>query len=187
MSKKAPSSEFLAEIRRLLDYNPDTGAIWWKVNRAGTQGAGSEAGTLRVDGYRIIRVCHHTFTAGQIAWFLGTGEWPTRRICFKDGIKSNTRKENMSHGPRQFKSDEEVQTFIHRKLPDAISPDVYWAAVIAARLDPKSPSDRKGIGDWHSMDHAFQRYFDHYGVRRPDTHAECAELVLAMIDGGPLS
>lgn len=187
MKRKIPSKGLLDEINRLLDYDPETGVISWSVERAGTRGPGSEAGTLREDGYRVVRVCNRVFTGGQLAWFLAHGEWPTRNIYFKDGIKSNTRKENMSHGPRQFANDEEVQTFIHRKLPDAIDPDVYWAAVIAARLDPKSPSDRKGIGDWHSMDHAFQRYFDHYGVRRPDTHAECAELVLAMIDGGPLS
>lgn len=43
------------ELAKLLEYDPDTGAFRWKVNRRGTAKAGQEAGHINASGYRIIR------------------------------------------------------------------------------------------------------------------------------------
>lgn len=42
------------ELAKLLEYDPDTGAFRWKVNRRGTAKAGQEAGHINASGYRII-------------------------------------------------------------------------------------------------------------------------------------
>ena len=177
---KTPTEDFKHEIKRLLRYNPESGIIWWGVPRPGTRDG--QAGTLRADGYRVIRVCNTVFTAGRLAWFLGTDEWPSERVYFMDGNHDNTRLSNLMHGPRKFATEDQMQAFVHRALPEGIDPDTYWSAHNAAHLDTNDPHIANLIGDPCTM-MSFKRYFDHYGVDCPATHTECADLVKAMTEG----
>ena len=64
----------------LWDYDPATGIITNKTTRAPNCLAGSEAGTLRPDGYRYIKYNGNLFSAHRIAWLLHYTCWPADQI-----------------------------------------------------------------------------------------------------------
>jgi hypothetical protein len=85
------------EIREALDYNPASGLFVWKINPAKNVKAGSIAGGASDGrGYRYIRLNGVEFTDSRLAWFYMTGEWPERRVRFKDGNPNNCRFENLT-------------------------------------------------------------------------------------------
>ena len=70
------SEEYLATVRQLLRYHPETGNFYWLVSR-GRQAAGSVAGTNK-EGYITIKVMEQYQRANRLAWLFMTGEWPPK-------------------------------------------------------------------------------------------------------------
>lgn len=67
---KLPSVE---ELWRTFDYNPSTGMLTWRNDRFNPSGrlmakAGSQAGNLRPDGRRSVRLLGVNYYAHRIAW-----------------------------------------------------------------------------------------------------------------------
>ncbi len=78
------------ELAKLLEYDPDTGAFRWKVNRRGTAKAGQEAGHINASGYRIIRTHKGRHGAHRLAFLLmtqGCSLLPDARIA-QDPLKA---------------------------------------------------------------------------------------------------
>ena len=44
------------EARRLLDYDPDTGLLWWKIRPSKAVKVGDVAGTLNAWGYIEVKI-----------------------------------------------------------------------------------------------------------------------------------
>ena len=64
-------------IRDVLDYNPETGDLTWKVDRGnGSVKAGTVAGHINRGRYVHIRTGGRTYLAHRLAWFLYHGEQP---------------------------------------------------------------------------------------------------------------
>ncbi len=68
------------ELRKVLDYNPGSGELRWKVSR-GNVAAGSVAGALKHptgsrSNYRLIRWNGQLYRAHRIAWALAHGSAP---------------------------------------------------------------------------------------------------------------
>ena len=84
------------KLREVLDYNPETGDITYKVSR-GSVKAGKVAGYLDAEGYLKIRFDKKTYQAHRIAYTLhhGTPVKPTEIIDHRDGNKSNNRIVNL--------------------------------------------------------------------------------------------
>src|SRR4051812_21947997 len=72
--KHRPSVE---RLRELLEYNPETGILRWKVNRRGYAKAGDIAGGRSTKGYIRLRVDGNPQYAHAVAWAIYYGEWPT--------------------------------------------------------------------------------------------------------------
>jgi HNH endonuclease len=77
----------LEELKRLLDYDPITGVIRWRVNIfCGEYGsrlvvkAGSEAGTFERTGHRVISINSIRYYAHRLAWKLHYSEEPPPEI-----------------------------------------------------------------------------------------------------------
>lgn len=52
----------------LFRYDPDSGKLFWKITRSNRAVAGTEAGTIDKDGYRVINVGGKINKAHRIVW-----------------------------------------------------------------------------------------------------------------------
>jgi hypothetical protein len=99
-SKALPSQEVL---RQLLDYDPETGKLFWlprgestgtsesEARRWNPRYAGKEAGFIDPWKYVRIRVGHEAFLAHRIIWVLFYGEEPSGMIDHANGARSDNR------------------------------------------------------------------------------------------------
>lgn len=78
------------ELRRNLDYNPDTGIITWKIARSKMK-SGSVAGYVQHRGYLQIKFNNVAYTAQIIAWVLYNGEYPNGEMDHINGIRTDNR------------------------------------------------------------------------------------------------
>ena len=87
-------------LKKVLDYNPDTGVFTWKVrpHSKSKQSAGDVAGRPVVNKsgtYWYICYGGRQFTAAKAAWAFIHGEWPNRILRFIDGNSMNTAISNL--------------------------------------------------------------------------------------------
>jgi hypothetical protein len=82
------SHERLLEV---LDYDPNTGELKWKVDVSKNVKAGMLAGGSK--GY--ITVDKQDTTVPRIVWFYMTGEWPKYRVCCKNKNLKDFRFSNL--------------------------------------------------------------------------------------------
>lgn len=85
--------------RSLFEYDSDTGVIRWRVSR-GKAKAGSEAGCLDGQGYRIITAFGVIYQAHRLAWLLHYGAWPISELDHKNRDKANNRILNLREATR---------------------------------------------------------------------------------------
>lgn len=86
---------FAQRVRELFDYSPDTGAFLRRVRTSKSVQAGTVAGSVRRDGYRVIRVDGVLYLAHRLAWVYAYGVWPSHKIDHKDGDPDNNRFANL--------------------------------------------------------------------------------------------
>lgn len=112
-------------LLELLDYDPHSGAFVRKVSWTNAVRAGEVAGTFTVNGYRQLKIDGRFYLAHVLAWLWMTGEMPARRITLRNGVKSDTRWNNLRlSGPEQnltagrvreiFDYNSETGIFIYR-------------------------------------------------------------------------
>lgn len=91
-----------SDIKRLLNYAPETGIFTWKIGRPGAS-KGAEAGWVCPRGYRYIIVNRKRWLAHRLAWFFITGELPPDDldVDHKNTNPSDNRKENLRLASRQ--------------------------------------------------------------------------------------
>ncbi len=98
-----PSAE---RLRNLLDYDPETGVLRWKVRtdvsqRWNTRYAGTEAGTVDGDGYLQIKIDDKSMMAHRLAWVIYYGVWP-KIVDHIDGTPNNNRIANLRSVTRKL-------------------------------------------------------------------------------------
>lgn len=84
-----------AELEQLLDYNPETGSLRWKVQMSSRALKGSEAGNADKRGYRVVQIHGRRYMAHRIAWALSFGAWPDGEIDHKNCDPSDNRLQNI--------------------------------------------------------------------------------------------
>lgn len=97
------------ELKRVLDYNPETGLFKWKINHGRRGLLWKPAGYLNSYGRPCIMIYSKEYRAAKLAWAIYYGEWPTSIIDHKDRNTTNTRIINL----RQASA---VQNSINSKL-----------------------------------------------------------------------
>lgn len=80
--------------RELFSYDPETGALRWRVTRRGVR-AGRIAGHAAPDGYILVRADQVLYKAHRIAWLIYFAEWPNGQIDHIDGNPGNNRLSNL--------------------------------------------------------------------------------------------
>lgn len=89
----------LQELKRSLDYNPETGFFSWKIPKRGLH-VGDKAGSINDQGYIILTINLRRYRGHRLAWFYMTGSWPVGEIDHEDGIRSNNSWSNLRDVPR---------------------------------------------------------------------------------------
>jgi len=100
-------------IRKLLEYNPATGKLFWRERSTeffndgkrsaetacrcwNARHAGKEAFTAdHGDGYRHGRILDRVYFAHRVIWALTHGEWPVDQIDHINGVKDDNRIKNL--------------------------------------------------------------------------------------------
>lgn len=88
------------ELRRRYAYDPETGALTWKLsfwgsNKRAPKHAGDPAGKWKGQEY-LITMNGYDLPGRRVAWFLMTGEWPTERVRTRDGVARNLAWSNLA-------------------------------------------------------------------------------------------
>lgn len=86
----------VTELRRLLRYDPETGAWTWLVTNSNRAPAGTVTfGSPCPRGDLQIRIHGRIYKSHRLAWLYMTGEWPERQIDHEDLDRSNNRWLNL--------------------------------------------------------------------------------------------
>lgn len=92
-----------SELRALLDYNPQTGALTWRTrkgdgretSRWNSRYAGREAGGINAIGYRNISIFGRSYSAHRLIWAIAYGEWPEDEVDHINNVRHDNRIANL--------------------------------------------------------------------------------------------
>ena len=82
-------------LKELLEYDPETGDFWWRVDYGGRTHKGDYAGKHNTDGYLQIGVDCRLYMAHRLAWLYMTGEWPSGEIDHINRKRDDNKWENI--------------------------------------------------------------------------------------------
>jgi len=93
-----------ADVRRLLDYEPETGVFTWRERPGSSHHtkiwnarfAGSRAGSVGDEGYRHIKLSGRRRREHRLAWLWMVGKFPSDQIDHRDGDRGNNRWSNLA-------------------------------------------------------------------------------------------
>ena len=90
-------------LREALDYNPGTGVFTRKAtaNINPKAQAGSVAGSIATNGYRMIRVDTKRYCAHRLAWLYVFGVWPRAEIDHVNNQRDDNRLSNLREATRR--------------------------------------------------------------------------------------
>jgi len=83
-----------AEVRRLFDYDPDTGALTWRIRR-GRATVGACVGSLQSEGYFQTKINYKRYLVHRLIWLWWHGETPKDQIDHINHDRIDNRIANM--------------------------------------------------------------------------------------------
>lgn len=105
-------------FENILEYNPITGLLFWKISPAKHIKIGYIAGRKETDGYIRIVYKGKNYQAHIIAWYLYHKRWPIDQIDHKNRIRHDNKLENLREATH-------VQNQNNRKDQSRYGPGIY--------------------------------------------------------------
>lgn len=84
------SDEEKMRLFEILEYNPDSGKFFWKIDRWRVY-KGMIAGSDNGQGYIVIRIKRKAYSAHRLAFLYMNGEFPENEIDHINNIRSDNR------------------------------------------------------------------------------------------------
>lgn len=109
-------------IKEILDYNPETGTLTWRVDRGKKFKAGTPAGYTTESGWLRLKIDGKNYVAKKLIWLYIHGVLPTTQIKSRDGDSLNLRLDNLEltsvkatlcYKPKPQLSQEEVRRLFY--------------------------------------------------------------------------
>ena len=82
-------------VRKLLDYEPETGVFRWRVDVNSRARKGMVAGCGNGEGYTRIKVFGNSYRAHRLVWLHVYGDWPPEQIDHVNGLRDDNRLVNL--------------------------------------------------------------------------------------------
>jgi hypothetical protein len=144
-------------LRQMLSYDPKTGIFTWRV-RVSNVAAGSVAGRIIPNGYRVIRLDDAEHYAHRLAWFYVHREVPPKYLRFRDKNRDNCRLENLYHVEITWKRSPDRQRAYDLGRDFGITVEEYQALFLAqagvcAICAQPERDTRNGKVKWLAVDH----------------------------------
>lgn len=79
------------EARSLLNYDPETGILRWRVSPNKRIQAGSICGGISIYGYSRLRIKGRYYQSHRIAWLYVYGKFPNGSLDHQNGICTDNR------------------------------------------------------------------------------------------------
>lgn len=110
---------------KLEDYlkaDPETGKLYWIQSPNVKIKVGSEAGSLRKDGYIGVKFSGVCYKAHRVVYYLVNKHWPTSMLDHINGIKNDNRPVNL----RVVSNAENCRNCKPSKNTSSIFKGVHW-------------------------------------------------------------
>lgn len=157
------------ELKRVLDYNPETGIFTWLVS-VGKSKIGQTAGCLKIHGYWHIGFRGKSYRAHRLAWLYVYGDVECGDLDHIDRNRCNNSISNL----RECSDNENMRNIRRAKNNTSGFKGVHWSKrkgkwLAISRLNGK----RKYLGSFHSPEDASLAYQEfckeHHGEFYRDT------------------
>jgi hypothetical protein len=91
-------------LKELLHYDPESGVFTWKLVTSKRVKAGDIAGSVRNDGYRVIRIGWKLYLAHRLAVFYMEGYMPEHTVDHKMRKRDDNRHKELREATQQCQS-----------------------------------------------------------------------------------
>ncbi len=145
----------IERLRELLAYDAETGVFTWAIDRGDCYKAGSIAGSVDFQGYRVIQMDGKKHKAHRLAWLYVHGHWPDPQVDHINGIRTDNRIVNLRIVSNA--ENQQNQRKAHRSSSSGLlgaykHPDGKWMASI------KVGGKQRHIGLFHTAQEAHEAY-----------------------------
>jgi hypothetical protein len=103
----------IERLREVLDYNPGTGDLVWKVATSPAVSVGRVAGSVRLNGYLQVRIDKKIYLCHRVAMAMANGEWPQGEVDHINGDKRDNRLGNLRVVDRRTNAENKRRPLSH--------------------------------------------------------------------------
>ena len=90
-SQEPPTYE---DWKKFVRYDPESGELYWRLDRSAAVRAGMPAGTDH-EGYKRLKLGKGKYLAHRVAYLLQTGAWPDGLLDHRNRVKSDNTWANL--------------------------------------------------------------------------------------------